>query len=115
MSEDSTIGENVVVLYFIMCIVASIIARELNRRFPVLPYTPLLILLGLLLGAVQVWGEISEGVENVVHINPHGILTILLPILIFESSYNARLSILKANLFQILLLAIPGYALIIIK
>jgi len=106
MSES--IPENVVVLYFIMCIVAAIIAREINRRFPVFPYTPILILLGILIGAVRGLGQISEGVEQISRIDPHGILMILLPILIFESSYNARLSILKANLFQILLLAVLG-------
>lgn len=61
MSES--IPENVVVLYFIMCLVAAIIAREINRRFPVFPYSPILILLGILIGAVSGLGQITEGVE----------------------------------------------------
>lgn len=59
----ASIPENVVVLYFIACLICAIIAREINRRISLIPYTPLLILLGILLGAVTVWGQISEGVD----------------------------------------------------
>lgn len=44
----------------------------------------------------------------IVQIHPHAILTIFLPILIFESSFNAHIPILSTNYIQVLTLIGPG-------
>lgn len=106
-SEHHIESESLVVLIFFLCILVSIISREINRRIK-FPYTPLLIAFGILFGSTNFWGYITEGHSIVVEINPHGILLILLPILIFESSYNAHLSVLRFNFIQVFLLAGPG-------
>lgn len=46
--------------------------------------------------------------ESVVTINPHSILILLLPLLIFESAYNAHTEVLTKNFWQVILLVGPG-------
>jgi NhaP-type Na+/H+ or K+/H+ antiporter len=65
------------------------VVRELNKRFNV-PYTPLLFVIGLLLGYYKdALGILGDAAEQVSNINPHGILMIFLPPLIFESGFNS--------------------------
>ena len=49
-----------------------------------------------------------EPVEIFSNTQPHSILLLFLPPLVFESSFNADWHIFKRELYQILLLAIPG-------
>lgn len=76
-----------------------------------IPYTCLLLLLGMLLGAIEnsatdrvlagstrVWGEMD----------PHLILNIFLPGLIFASAYHVNYHVFMRSFFQILILAVPG-------
>lgn len=48
--EEHVPKENLIVLFFFCCIVVSIISREINKRFSKIPYTPLLIAFGFLIG-----------------------------------------------------------------
>ena len=41
-------------------------------------------------------------------INPHGILMIFIPILLFESAFNADSFVFKKEIWQVLILAGPG-------
>lgn len=52
--------------------------------------------------------KITEVNESVVTINPHSILILLLPLLIFESAYNAHTEVLTKNFWQVILLVGPG-------
>ena len=84
--------------------------RELNRRTKV-PYTPVLLLLGIIASLCEDHiGLISDSTALIAQIEPSGILLIFIPILIFESSFNADWFIFKKSLKQILLLAGPGVA-----
>jgi NhaP-type Na+/H+ or K+/H+ antiporter len=49
----------------------------------------------------------GQAVETVSDINPHGILMIFLPILIFESGFNADWHIFKKQFGQTFILAFP--------
>lgn len=49
----------------------------------------------------------GEAVETMKDINPHGILMIFLPILIFESGFNADWHIFKKQFGQTFILAFP--------
>ena len=43
--------------------------------------------------------------------NPHLLLYVFLPILIFESAFNVELHTLEREIWQVLMLAVPGVAL----
>lgn len=59
--------------------------REVNKKTK-FPYTPLLILAGLLLGYLRNYlGTVGESTSIVEQLNPHMILFIFIPVLIFES------------------------------
>jgi NhaP-type Na+/H+ or K+/H+ antiporter len=84
------------------------VVRELNKRFNV-PYTPLLFVIGLLLGYYKdALGILGDAAEQVSNINPHGILMIFLPPLIFESGFNSDWHIFRKQSKQIAILAFPS-------
>jgi len=70
-----------------------------------LPYTPFLTLLGLIVGVTDL--KHNEHFLAWTKLEPHFILFLFLPALIFESSFNCDYYIFKKQLFKILLLAGP--------
>jgi NhaP-type Na+/H+ or K+/H+ antiporter len=84
------------------------ICRVINKKTK-FPYTPLLLIVGLLLGNLQDYlGVLGAGTNIIAQLNPHMILLIFIPILIFESGFNCDWYIFKKALLNILLLAGPG-------
>lgn len=56
-----------------------------------IPYTVVLLLIGLLLGALEnKLGMLSESVASVKSINPHLLLGAFIPALIFESAFSVN-------------------------
>lgn len=53
-------------------------------------------------------GVIGESIKQISSINPHGILLIFLPPLIFESSFNSDWYIFRKQSVQIFILAFPA-------
>lgn len=73
-----------------------------------IPYTPMLFVSGVLFGKFsQYLSYFGQAVEVVSEINPHGILMIFLPVLIFESGFNADWHIFKKQFGQTFILAFP--------
>ncbi len=71
----------------------------------------MLLVFGLLIGYFfKHLGTYGEGLELFLEINPHGILLIFIPTIIFESSFNIDTFTFKREIVQILLLAFPGVA-----
>jgi len=69
--------------------------REVNKRTK-FPYTPMLIIAGIILGHWDhVLGNIGRSAEILSNINPHMLLFVFIPVLIFESSYNCDWFIFK--------------------
>jgi len=85
----------------------GICAREFSKRTG-FPYTPLLIILGAVLGGAPIWGYMTDSADWMMKIDPHAILIILLPILIFESSYNCHIEVFTKNFWQVILIVGPG-------
>lgn len=84
--------------------------RALNKNYGV-PYTPMLIIAGTVIGFYRSeLGEFGDAVEIIFHMNPHGILMIFIPTIIFESAFNTDHFILKNEIYQVLLLAVFGVA-----
>ncbi len=67
------------------------------------PYTVALVLAGLVVGALPGLADIA--------LTPELILTIFLPVLLFEGAYNLPVHRLRTNLVPVALLAVPGVAL----
>lgn len=87
--------ETAVVSGLLVVVVAAILVRRIN-----LPYTVLLVLIGLLLGFVPLVPHFE--------LTPAVILLIFLPPLLFEASFNLHEESLRESLPAMLLLAIPG-------
>lgn len=74
------------------------ILREVNKKIK-LPYTPMLLVVGIIVGGNREWfGNFSEGTKIVERIDPHGILAIFIPTLLFESGYNCDYYVFKRNI-----------------
>ncbi|EGR28403.1 sodium hydrogen exchanger family protein, putative [Ichthyophthirius multifiliis] len=83
------------------------ILKEINKRFSI-PYTPMLFMIGILAGIYRSsLGLIGQSVETISSIDPHSILIIFLPVLIFESGFNADWNIFRRQFGQIFILAVP--------
>lgn len=69
----------------------------------------MLIVLGIFLGCYRdSLGLIGESAELMSHINPHMILFIFIPVLIFESGFNCDWYVFKRAIVNIIVLAAPG-------
>ena len=96
------------VFTILICMVIASICREI-KKITGIPYTPLLLVAGMLCGGYtsSLW-EFGLGLEIVLTIDPHGILLIFIPILIFEAAYNTDLYFFKKEFYQVITLAGPG-------
>ena len=84
--------------------------RHILKRTPLIPYTVVLIMIGLALGAAPKWEVLSFLQEYIViaRMDPHLMLLIFLPTLIFESALVMDVHTFKKTIGQALTLAGPG-------
>lgn len=98
-SGESALGqaETVVILLGVTLIVA-LTSRRLH-----LPYTLLLVLVGLVIGILPILIQ--------VRLEPNLVLFLFLPALLFEGAWNVEIEQLIADWLPVLLLAVPGLVL----
>ena len=66
------------------------------KKFSGIPYTPMLLVAGVIMGGYSSQlGDFGKAVEIVLNINPHGILMIFIPTILFESAFNADSYVFK--------------------
>jgi len=94
--------ESLLITFLIFLTVAVLVAYAANRFR--IPYTIAMVLVGLGVSILHLGQNFPFPFE----LEPDLILFIFLPGLLFEASYHIDLSLLRANLRTILLLAIPG-------
>ncbi|MBL4709276.1 MAG: sodium:proton antiporter [Flavobacteriales bacterium] len=109
-------------LFIILAIIIGVSTRHFVKRSP-FPFTVLLLIIGLILGVINRLGffvsysifdfnlefaAISESIDFAAHMDPHMLLFIFLPILIFEASYAMDLHTFKKTSTNAILLAVPG-------
>lgn len=100
--------EVLVVLFVFFGLLIGGLCREINKKTKI-PYTPMLLIIGMIMGGYrEYFGYLDQGIAIVELINPHGILTIFIPTLLFESAYNCDWYIFKRNLGNVIILAFPG-------
>ncbi|NQY22099.1 MAG: cation:proton antiporter [Campylobacteraceae bacterium] len=110
--------ENSTGLLVLIFVIGSILTGALTLIFTKgtkVPYTVALLLIGLILGGIERFGFfqnfmpiISESMTLVSNIDPHLILFVFLPTLIFESAYCIEVHLFKRIFSQIAILAVPG-------
>ena len=103
-----------ILIFVIAALLTGAAARYFLRGLR-LPYTVILLLLGLGVGYLpklydlqSVAPSLLTTLHLVADINPHLILFLFLPTLIFESAFGMEVHLFKRMLSQILTLAIPG-------
>lgn len=120
--EHNEHGTNLAPLLFIVIsLFVGTGTRHLLKRGP-LPYTISLLIIGLILGVLTRSGlllefgltPIADSVKWAGGIDPHLILYLFLPTLIFEAAYALHIHTFKKSLGNALILAVPGIIVAII-
>jgi len=109
-------------LFIILALIIGVATRHFVKKSP-FPFTVMLLILGIILGLVDRLGyfsvydilgfkleftAISKSIEFAANMDPHMLLFIFLPILIFEASYAMDLHTFKKTSTNAVLLAVPG-------
>jgi CPA1 family monovalent cation:H+ antiporter len=94
-SNETQQNVQLLVLLLIITLAAALISRPLR-----LPYTLMLVLVGLVIG-------FSPWLPDL-HLNPDIVLFLFLPVLLFEGAWNVDITHLIENWLPVFLLAVPG-------
>lgn len=87
----------------------SALVRQIIHGLKIrLPYTVVLFVLGVLFGLLSTNNATVHSYARVVETDPHLLLFIFLPVLIFESAFGMEVHTFMKTFMQVLLLAIPG-------
>jgi len=96
-----------VVLFMFLCLMVGNFFKPLAGYIGV-PYTSLITILGLVLGVFsKSLGRTGVAIDIWSQMNPHLLLLLFIPALIFESAFNSDWHIFKVELWQVLLMAGP--------
>lgn len=116
-NEKSSTGSIILVLSFsvlISCICKIFFVKFLRQKIN-LSFYVLVLFLGFLIGiiATQIKGGFGQddflrGELHLSKISPHLIYYIFLPLIIFDSSFNACFNIVKQQVITAILVALPG-------
>ncbi len=121
-NEDEHAGDMTPLLFVIIALIIGAGTRHWLRKSP-LPYTVTLLVIGLILGAMNRlgwFGEFSIGSLHLNvdflasslnwagHIDPHLILFVFLPTLIFEAAFAMDVHTFKKTSANAFILAVPG-------
>jgi len=102
-------------VFLLTSLIIGVTVRALLKRTPV-PYSVALLVIGLLLGLTQrnyifTMGGLQlfgDSLRMVSQLDPHLILFLFIPALIFESAFNMEVYLFKRTLSQTATLAVPG-------
>jgi NhaP-type Na+/H+ and K+/H+ antiporters len=101
-------------LFIVIALVLGTLTRHLLKRMPI-PYTVLLVVVGVLLGIATRFDFFAKSMEEVVRsiawagaINPHVVLFVFLPTLIFEAAFGMDWHTFRKTAVNATLLAGPG-------
>ena len=96
-----------------LALTLGIISRSWLQKILPIPYTVVLLLLGLVIGTLLVTtfptshDIFSNSIHSWVDISPEAVIFCILPILIFEASFSANLFLFYKSLPSVLCMAIP--------
>ena len=102
-------------LFIIIALILGTLTRHILKKSPV-HYTLLLLIIGLILGIVARMNFLSPLFDSFVHsvkwagnIDPHLVLFVFLPTLVFEAPFGMDWHIFKKSAVNATLLAAAGY------
>ena len=96
-------------LFFKVYVIAfSAIVRTILKSIKNIPYTVFLLVLGACFGLISSRVETLKAYTSIVNMNPHTLLYVFLPVLIFESAYAMEAHTFFKSSIQIITLAVPG-------
>lgn len=97
-----------VIVFISGCCLFGAISRSIFKKLPI-PYTVVLLILGSILGVVASNVPlVEEHTRDVAHMDPHVLLQIFLPILIFESAFAMDVHTFMRSFSQVCILALFG-------
>jgi NhaP-type Na+/H+ or K+/H+ antiporter len=100
-------------LFYVIISVLIGLVCLLIKYYTSIPYTPMLLLIGLLIGLFgKNLGILGSSTKYIIGLSSHALLFVFIPPLIFESSFNSDFFVFVKSLWQILILAFPVVALI---
>ncbi|XP_064635099.1 sperm-specific sodium:proton exchanger-like [Lineus longissimus] len=108
---DWTTHDPTVILFISGSLLFGALTRSLLRRFHLpIPYTVVMLLIGICIGLLAEYtpGGYIRAFTGMARGDPHIILYVFLPILIFESAFLMDFHTLVKSILQITLLAVPG-------
>ncbi|XP_078670954.1 sperm-specific sodium:proton exchanger-like isoform X2 [Branchiostoma floridae x Branchiostoma belcheri] len=98
-----------VILFLFASFALGALVRTLLKIVPGdLPYTVVLLVLGILLGLASSRSPGFAHYTAIVHMNPHMLFHVFLPVLIFESAFAMDTHMFWKSIYQILIMALPG-------
>ena len=104
--NSQSTSQNVVFALFIFLLMGARVRHMLQNSS--IPYTVVLLLLGLAIGALaKNYSEVAK-YTTVADIDPHLLLHVFLPILLFESSFSLDYHVFVKLFPSIMMLAVPG-------
>ncbi|XP_078333950.1 sperm-specific sodium:proton exchanger-like isoform X2 [Crassostrea virginica] len=101
---------NIMFFIFFCCALGALVRQIIHALKIRLPYTVVLLVLGVLFGLLSTNNATVHSYARVVETDPHLLLFIFLPVLIFESAFGMEVHTFMKTFMQVLLLAIPGLA-----
>ncbi|XP_055996016.1 sodium/hydrogen exchanger 10-like isoform X4 [Ostrea edulis] len=100
----------IIFFIFFSCALGALVRQIIHCLKIRLPYTVVLLVLGVLFGLLSSNNATIHAYAGVVETDPHLLLFIFLPVLIFESAFGMEVHTFMKTFIQVLLLAIPGLA-----
>lgn len=73
-----------------------------------LPYTVVLLIFGCIMGIIGTYNKFIDRFESIADIDPHLLLHVFLPVLIFESAFNLDYHVFMKSLPSIITIAVFG-------
>eukprot|EP01059_Diplonema_ambulator_P035467 TRINITY_DN8351_c1_g3_i1.p1 TRINITY_DN8351_c1_g3~~TRINITY_DN8351_c1_g3_i1.p1 ORF type:complete len:1793 (+),score=620.71 TRINITY_DN8351_c1_g3_i1:83-5461(+) len=110
-AEDATDPVLFIAFTLIVGAVIQLMIARMPSHYPRPPYTVVLFLIGLGLGALTDAGKLKilgHSVNGMVNMDPHLLLYSFLPPLLFESAFAMTPHVFVKSLPQALILAVPG-------
>lgn len=101
-------GESLMVYFVFSALFVGGILREISKKAK-FPYPPMLLIVGTtIFYGLDSIGSAGDAIKLALKIEPSGILMIFIPILLFQSGFNADWYVFKKAIINIFILAVPG-------
>ncbi len=111
--EEDSHGGMEPLLFIIVALIIGAATRHFLKKTPI-PYTVLLLIFGLLVGVFNRFGwldgvfSLDKAVKWAGNIDPHTILFVFLPTLVFEAAFGMDVHTFKKSVTNSVILAVPG-------